>query len=341
MTANGNIEWFKNAKYGMMIHWGLYSLLAGEYEGKSSSYYAEWIQSKLQIPIVKYRQLATAFNPIYFDADKIVAFAKNCGMKYLVVTTKHHDGFAMYHSQVDPYNVYDATPFHRDVIGELAEACQKAGLKFGLYYSQDLDWHEPNGGGYLSNDIESAGTTWDNSWDFPQKNKNFAQCFNDKIIPQIKEIMSNYGEIATAWFDVPMTLTEAQSQEVYDTVKKLQPNCLINSRLGNGKYDYVSLGDNEIPSDKEENQQNVDYNSIEGFKPSPYGLYETAGTINDSWGFSYRDQNWKSPATIYQYRKHLNSLGINYLLNVGLDGLGRIPLPAQENIAAAAKLVEN
>lgn len=145
MTANENIEWFKNAKYGMMIHWGLYSLLAGEYEGKSASNYAEWIQSKLQIPVAKYRQLATAFNPIYFDADKIVSFAKKCGMKYLVVTTKHHDGFAMYHSQVDSYNVYDATPFQRDVIGEFATACQKFGLKLGLYYSQDLDWHEPNG----------------------------------------------------------------------------------------------------------------------------------------------------------------------------------------------------
>lgn len=340
MTANENIEWFKNAKYGMMIHWGLYSLLAGEYEGKSASNYAEWIQSKLQIPVAKYRQLATAFNPIYFDADKIVAFAKKCGMKYLVVTTKHHDGFAMYHSQVDSYNVYDATPFQRDVIGELAAACQKFGLKLGLYYSQDLDWHEPNGGGYLSNDIESSGTTWDNSWDFPQKNKNYNQCFTDKILPQIKEIMSNYGEIAVAWFDVPMTLTASQSQEIYEAVKKLQPNCLINSRLGNGKYDYVSLGDNEIPSKKEEEQKDINFNSLNGLKPSPYGLYESAGTTNDSWGFSYRDQNWKSPETIYYNRKYLNSLGINYLLNIGLDGLGRIPLPAQQNIAAAAKLAE-
>ena len=338
MTTNENIEWFKNAQYGMMIHWGLYSLLAGEYEGKAAGVYAEWIQSKLQIPNAKYGQLAEAFNPIYFDADQIAAFAKSCGMKYLVVTTKHHDGFAMYHSQIDSYNVYDATPFHRDVIGELATACAKNGLKLGLYYSQDLDWHEPNGGGYLSNTIESAGSTWDNSWDFEQKNKNFAQCFSAKILPQIKEIMSNYGEIATAWFDVPMTLTKAQSQKIYDTVKKLQPNCLINSRLGNGKYDYVSLGDNEVPSAKEESRGNIDYNSLTGFKPSMYGLYETAGTINDSWGFSYRDQNWKAPMTIAHYRKHLNSLGINYLLNVGLDGLGRIPVPAQENIKVAAKL---
>ncbi|MFD1670717.1 alpha-L-fucosidase [Agrilactobacillus yilanensis] len=337
-----NVTWFKQAKYGMMIHWGLYSLLAGEYDGRSSSNYAEWIQSKLQIPNKDYEKLATIFNPIYFDATKIVDLAKACGMQYLVVTTKHHDGFAMYHSHVDPYNVYDATPFHRDVIGELAQACHQAGLKFGLYYSQDLDWHEPNGGGYLSNDIETAGTTWDNSWDFTGK-KDFDECFENKIMPQIEEIMTNYGDIATAWFDVPMTLSEAQSQRIYDTVKKLQPDCLINSRLGNGKYDYVSLGDNEIPEQKDDgtNADTVDYNAIEGFKPSPLGLYETAGTINDSWGFSYHDQNWKTPEMIYKYKKHLNDFGINYLLNIGLDGLGRVPMQAEQNLKAAQALENN
>lgn len=336
---NENIKWFKEAQYGMMIHWGLYSLLAGEYRGQSSSSYAEWIQSKLQIPNAEYEKLATIFKPIYFDADEIVALAKEAGMKYLVITTKHHDGFAMYHSKVDTYNVYDATPFKRDIIAELAQACQKAGLKFGIYYSQDLDWHDPNGGGYLSNDIETAGTTWDNSWDFTG-DKNFDICFENKIMPQIEEIMTNYGEIATAWFDVPMTLSDEQSQRIYDTVKKLQPNCLINSRLGNGKYDYVSLGDNEIPQDLTQTEGEVDYNAVDGLKPSPTGLYETAATMNDSWGFSYHDQNWKSPQTICDYRKHLADLGINYLLNVGLDGLGRVPLIARDNLLAAKKLMD-
>lgn len=336
---NENIKWFKEAQYGMMIHWGLYSLLAGEYRGQSSSSYAEWIQSKLQIPNAEYEKLATIFKPIYFDADEIVALAKEAGMKYLVITTKHHDGFAMYHSKVDTYNIYDATPFKRDIIAELAQACQKAGLKFGIYYSQDLDWHDPNGGGYLSNDIETAGTTWDNSWDFTG-DKNFDICFENKIMPQIEEIMTNYGEIATAWFDVPMTLSDEQSQRIYDTVKKLQPNCLINSRLGNGKYDYVSLGDNEIPQDLTQTEGEVDYNAVDGLKPSPTGLYETAATMNDSWGFSYHDQNWKSPQTICDYRKHLADLGINYLLNVGLDGLGRVPLIARDNLLAAKKLMD-
>lgn len=152
--------------------------------------------------------------------------------------------------------------------------------------------------------------------------------------------MTNYGEIATAWFDVPMTLSDEQSQRIYDTVKKLQPNCLINSRLGNGKYDYVSLGDNEIPQDLTQTEGEVDYNAVDGLKPSPTGLYETAATMNDSWGFSYHDQNWKSPQTICDYRKHLADLGINYLLNVGLDGLGRVPLIARDNLLAAKKLMD-
>ncbi|MDF7639528.1 alpha-L-fucosidase [Lactobacillus sp. ESL0791] len=338
---NSNIEWFKKAQYGMMIHWGLYSLLAGEYNGRPSSNYAEWIQSNLRIPNKEYAKLTQAFNPIFFDAEKIVALAQKCGMKYLVVTTKHHDGFAMYHSQVDRYNIYDASPFHRDVLAELAAACRRAGLKLGLYYSQDLDWHDPNGGGYLTNDLESAGSSWDNNWDFQdEKSKDYALCFNNKILPQVREIMSNYGEIAVAWFDVPMTLSKQQSQELYATVKRLQPDCLVNSRLGNGKYDYVSLGDNEVPDVKTAGNEKVDYNALNGFKPSPYGLYETAATMNNSWGFSYRDQDWKRPQQICQTRKHLNSLGINYLLNVGLDGLGRVPMMAEKNLLAAEKLMD-
>ena len=323
---NENMKWFKEAKYGMMIHWGLYTLLQGEYRGVAASNYAEWIQSRFQIPNAEYEKLATAFNPVYFDADEIVTTAKSWGMKYLVITTKHHDGFAMFHTKVDDYNVVDRTPFKRDVIKELSDACARHGLKFGIYYSQDLDWHEPHGGGYLSNHIETAGTTWDNSWDFTGE-KDFNICFENKIMPQIREIMTNYGEIATAWFDMPMTLTQQQSELIYETVKQLQPNCLINSRLGNGKYDYVTFGDNEVPENLEVSGDDVDYNDVEGTKPSPYGLYETAATMNKSWGFAYRDHEWKDPKMVYELKTHLNSRGINYLLNVGLDPLGRIPGP--------------
>lgn len=250
--------------------------------------------------------------------------AKSCGMTYLVAVCKHHDGFALFHSKVDSYNVVDQTTFKRDIIQELSNACYEEGLKFGIYYSQDLDWHEMHGGGYQSNHLQSAGTTWDNSWDYKGK-KNFDICFEKKILPQIKELMTNYGEISIAWFDVPMTLNQKQSQMIYDLVKKYQPHCLINSRLGNGQYDYVSLGDNEIPNQLIM-QDHVDYNAVNGLKPSLNGLYETAGTMNHTWGYSSFDHDFKSKEEILTIKKQLNDLGINYLLNIGLDGLGRIPV---------------
>lgn len=332
-------KWFKEAKYGMMVHWGLYSLLGGEYKGEKVSSYAEWAQTYFRIPNAEYEKLATAFNPVYFNADEWVRFAKECGMKYIVVTSKHHEGFAMFKSRADKFNIVDATPFGRDVMAELAEACYKHDMKLGLYYSQDLDWHEKNGGGYLSNHIPNAGTTWDNSWDFPDEaHKDFTECFENKIMPQVEEILTGYGDLCLIWFDVPMTINESQSRRIYEAVKKYQPNCLINSRLGNGAYDYVSLGDNEIPDKLEDTTgKTVDMNSIGGFKPSPYGLYETAATLNDTWGFSYHDHNWKTPEFIRSTREKLNGMGINYLINVGPDPLGRITADAQRILRGAVK----
>ena len=332
-------KWFKEAKYGMMVHWGLYSLLGGEYKGEKVSSYAEWAQTYFRIPNAEYEKLATAFNPVYFNADEWVRFAKECGMKYIVVTSKHHEGFAMFKSRADKFNIVDATPFGRDVMAELAEACYKHDMKLGLYYSQDLDWHEKNGGGYLSNHIPNAGTTWDNSWDFPDEaHKDFTECFENKIMPQGEEILTGYGDLCLIWFDVPMTINESQSRRIYEAVKKYQPNCLINSRLGNGAYDYVSLGDNELPDKLEDTTgKAVDMNSIGGFKPSPYGLYETAATLNDTWGFSYHDHNWKTPEFIRSTREKLNGMGINYLITVGPDPLGRITADAQRILRGAAK----
>ena len=242
-----NRKWFKEAQYGMMAHWGLYSLLGGEYRGRRVKNYAEWIQSYMAIPNAEYSALAKAFNPLYFDADEWIRLAKEAGMQYFVFTAKHHDGFAMFRSRANAFNVVDATPFKRDVVEELANACAKHGLKFGLYYSQELDWAHPHGGGYTQTE-PCAGTSWDNSWDFPDRSKkNFDICFEEKIKPQVAEILTNYGDLCLIWFDVPHTITPEQSLELYDMVKKHQPECLINSRLGNGVYDYVSLGDNEYP----------------------------------------------------------------------------------------------
>ncbi|MGI6691961.1 MAG: alpha-L-fucosidase [Christensenellales bacterium] len=332
-------KWFKG-RNGMMVHWGLYSLLAGEHRGCRSDSYAEWIQSYLRIPNAEYSQLSAVFNPIYFNAEEWVCFAKECGMEYLVITSKHHEGFALFKSQASKFNMVDATPYGRDVIAALAEACYKHSLKFGLYYSQDLDWHEEHGGGYLSNHMGCSGTAWDNNWDFPDEDaKNYDICFHEKIRPQVEEILKNYGELCLIWFDVPMTLKPEHSKALFDMIKHYQPNCLINSRLGNGAYDYVSLGDNEIPEKIPENTcGTIDMNAIGGFKPSPYGLYETAATLNNSWGYCAWDHHWKSPKCVAEIRRHLNSLGINYLLNVGPDALGRIPIASQEILREAATL---
>ena len=333
-----NIKWFKEAKYGMMAHWGLYSLLGGEYKGRRVQDYAEWIQSYMPIPNNEYEQLAASFNPIYFNADEWIKLARSCGMKYFVMTSKHHDGFAMFHSKADRFNVVDATPFGRDVVGEIAEACYKYGLKLGLYYSQELDWHHPHGGGY-DNTSGCSGVSWDNSWDFKDReNKDFSICFKEKIKPQVTELLKNYGDICLMWFDVPHTISKEQSLELNKLVKSIQPNCLINSRIGNGAYDYVSLGDNEYPEElpeKVSEEADIDMNNISGFKYSPYDLYETAGTLNSSWGFKYFDQNWLTPEQIRSRREKLNSMGINYLLNVGPDGLGRIPSFSQEVLLKA------
>ena len=331
-------EWFKG-KNGMMVHWGLYSLLGGEYSGQRSCAYAEWIQSYSRIPNAEYGRLAQAFDPVYFDADEWVSLAKDCGMEYLVVTSKHHDGFALFHSKASAFNIYDATPFRRDVIDELANACARRGVRLGLYYSQDLDWHEPHGGGYLTPLGGCSGTSWDNNWDFPDRSKkDYSICYEEKIVPQVEEILTQYGPLCLIWFDVPFTLTEAQSRGIYQMIKRFQPDCLINSRLGNGAYDYVSFGDNEIPDQLPQDAGAGDMNDIGGLKPSPHGLYETAATLNDSWGYCAWDRNWKSPERVAQIRRHLNALGVNYLLNVGPDALGRVPVDAQDILRRAAAL---
>ena len=311
--------WFRQAKFGMMVHWGLYALPAGEWKGRRMPFIGEWAQSYFRIPHSEYGRLPGIFNPILFDADEWVQLAIDAGMQYLVVTSKHHDGFAMYHSKVDRYDIVDATPFKRDAIGELANACARKGLKLGLYYSQDLDWHEPNGGGYTRGHTNCGVMSWTNDWDYPDNDKkNYTQCFEAKIKPQVEEILTNYGELCLIWFDTPLTISPEQSTELYNLVKQHQPNCLINSRIGNGLGDYRSWGDNQIP---EEYMQD--------------GLFETPATLNDTWGYKSFDQNWKPAQEVLRLKNHLNSRGINYLLNVGPDYLGRIPAPCHEILRKA------
>jgi len=307
--------WFKEAQFGMMVHWGLYALLGGEWRGRRMPYIGEWAQQYFRIPNAEYHALAKIFNPIYFNAEEWVQLAQDAGMKYLVVTSKHHDGFAMYHSRVSKLNIVDATPFGRDVIGELAEACRMHGMKLGLYYSQDLDWSELDGGGYKQGKTWCGDAAyWTNNWDFPDAGKkDFTRYFEGKCKPQVEEILTQYGDLCLIWFDVPFTITAEQSQELYELVKKHQPDCLVNSRIGNGIGDYHSCDDNQTAFEAD---------------GSFGGLYECPATLNDTWGYKSFDQNWKSAEKLREIRARLGGQGVNYLLNVGPDYLGRIPAPS-------------
>ena len=321
-----NKEWFKEAGFGMMIHFGLYSIPAGEWKGRRTSQIGEWLQAYYRIPNAEYSELAKVFNPIMFNAEEWVLTAKAAGMKYLVVTSKHHEGFALFKSEWDNFNSADGTPFGRDIIAELAEACYKHGLKLGLYYSQELDWHEPDGGGVSlgrthvdadgvirnKDDKSGKGCSWTNDWDFPDNDKkDFSRCFEGKIKTQFKEILTKYGELCVIWCDTPADITTEQADELYQMIKKYQPNCLVNSRIGKGLGDYCSWGDNQIPDEYMKD-----------------GLFETPATLNDTWGYKSFDNNWKDAKKVIELKEHLNSRGINYLLNVGPDALGRIPAPA-------------
>jgi alpha-L-fucosidase len=297
-AKEARLSWFREAKYGLFIHWGLYAIPAGEWKGKRSLGLGEWIMNRSQIPVREYEALAAQFNPVKFDADAWVQLAQDAGMKYIVITSKHHDGFAMFKSNVSNYNVVDATPFKRNVLKELADACARRGMRLGFYYSQSQDWHELNGAG--------------NTWDFgPDEKKDYDQYLRGKAEPQVRELLTGYGPVALIWFDTPRMMTGDRAQRFADIVRSLQPNTLVDGRLGT-EGDYRSTGDNVIPSDA----------SAEA--------WETPATINDTWGYRKDDTNWKSPGQIVFKLVDIVSKGGNYLLNVGPMADGTIPQPSQD-----------
>ena len=308
-SQDDKMTWFRDAKYGLFIHWGLYSVPAGEWNGRKIPGLGEWIMNREQIPVAEYSQLTNRFDPVQFNAEAWVQMAQDAGMKYIVITSKHHDGFAMYHSLVSPYNVYDATPFHRDPIRELAEACARHHIRFGFYYSQAQDWHEPGGAG--------------NTWDFgPDEGKDKSGAYDhylqSKAEPQVKELLSNYGAVCLIWFDTPRMMTGVRGQRFVDLVHSLQPACLIDGRLG-ASGDYTSTGDNAIPSTEEK------------------GDWETPATVNHTWGFKQDDTDWKSPGEILFKLVDIASKGGNYLLNVGPDSTGVIPVVCQSNLLTVGR----
>jgi alpha-L-fucosidase len=263
-----------------------------------------------KIPVATYADFARQFNPVKFDADEWVRTAREAGMKYIVITAKHHDGFAMFHSTVDAYNIFDATPFKRDPLKELAAACQKYGLKLGFYYSQAQDWHHPGGG------VQPQTGHWD-----PAQDGDFDAYTKNVALPQVKELLTNYGPVAVLWYDTQFNFMTPERVAPYLELHKLQPGLIVNNRLSTDKSFFN--GDTETP------EQTIPPNGYADGRD-----WESCMTINDTWGFKSTDTNFKSVATLLHNLIDIASKGGNYLLNVGPTSEGVIPAPEVERLQA-------
>lgn len=298
------IGWWRDAKFGMFIHWGLYSQMAGYWKGQKVIG-GEWALKMNKLPIEEYRALAKEFNPVKFNADEWVKLIKAAGMKYLVITSKHHDGFAMFKSKVSSYNIVDATPFKRDPMKELKEACDRHGIKFGLYYSHAADWNEPDGRG--------------NDWSFPGYNRDMNRYLDNKSIPQIREICENYKP-AIIWFDTAGEITEERGTQISNICRSLVPSILINSRLLAGKPKGLPLTDFDGSGDNEAFPQ---YRNVP---------WELCGTLNRSWAYKKWDTNFRPVSELMFNLIDAVSKNGNYLLNVGPTGEGEIAEPYSKRL---------
>lgn len=294
--------------YGMFIHWGMYSELANRYKGKTYYGIGEWLMQKgmANIPVKEYMELVSRFNPVDFDARSIARLAKEAGMSHVIVTSKHHDGFAMFDSKIDDFTIVKATPFKRDPLKELADACRAEGLGFGFYYSHNQDWTYPGGRNGPSVDAKGEKQTFDDY-------------LENKCLPQVEELTTNYGKIDFMWFDTPGPMTKEQVKRVVAVVRKNQPKALISGRVGQGEGDYQTLGDMEVPH------------------ANATGLWESPDTSNDSWAYAWYDENWKTPKEILHRLISCVARGGTYLLNVGPDGKGRVPERNTRSLIAAGK----
>ena len=308
IEGSERVALFRDGNYGMFIHWGLYSHLGGKWQGETFYGIGEWIKRQMKISDADYMAIAKDFNPVEFDADAIVQTAKAAGMKYIIITSKHHEGFAMFDS-AHPFNILDATPFARDPMKELADACRAAGLGFGFYYSHYQDWTAPGGHGGPKKNADGSKAS-------------FEQYFREKCYPQVKEICTNYGPLSFVWFDTPGAMPKQFVTELVDLVRETQPDAMLCSRVGHGMGDYMSLGDMEVPVRNHE------------------GLWESCDTTNDSWSYAWYDQNWKDAKTILHRLVGTVGRGGSYLLNVGPDGKGRVPAPAAKYLVEAGQWIQ-
>jgi len=317
-TKDERMTWWREAKFGMFIHWGLYAIPAGEWEGKEISGIGEWIMNNASIPISDYEQFAPQFNPAKFNADEWVQIAKDAGMKYIVITSKHHDGFCLWDSKVSEYDIMDASPFKRDILKELSHACQEQGIRFCFYHSI-MDWHHP----------DAQGPHYPTYNTDKKKNPNFARYVANYLKPQLKELMMNYGPLGVLWFDgewIP-EWNEQFGIDTYNFVRNLQPDIIMNNRVGKGRKGMAGL--------TEEGYFGGDFGTPEQEIPAT-GLsgvdWETCMTMNDTWGYKKNDRNWKSNEDLIQKLVDIVSKSGNFLLNVGPTAEGLIPEPSIERL---------
>ena len=323
------LTWWHEARFGMFIHWGVYSMWAGNYHGyEQARGGAEWIMNRCKIPVAEYQDTAKNFNPVKYNPDEWVRMAKDAGMKYIIITSKHHDGFALFESNASPWNVVDATKYGKDLLKPLAEACKKQGIKLGFYYSQAQDWNNP--GGSVARKLMKEG--WPNPdstkidkytkehqghWDPAQETATFDEYIDRVSVPQVREILSNYGEISVLWWDTPTHMTDEAALKLQKLLE-LQPNIITNDRLKRPNFP----GDTKTPEQKIPNQSDLDGQN-----------WETCMTMNGSWG--WRDDNkWKSTETLIRNLVDIASKGGNYLLNVGPKPDGTFPKESIERLKA-------
>ncbi len=300
------MQWWREARFGMFIHWGLYAEPAGEWKGERIPGISEWIMARAEIPVKEYEKLAETFNPEKYNAEYWVKLAKYAGMKYIVITSKHHDGFAMFHSKASKYNIVDATPFDRDPLKELADECKKQGIRLGFYYSQAQDWHEP-GGTYFN--IEEGKPHWDPDL----KREPLMNYINGKAVPQVKEILENYDGLDILWWDTPRGMTEEAAQALQDVADDY-PNLITNNRLYRPWPGDFSTPEQHVPP------TGLDYD------------WEVCMTMNTSWGYKWYDENWKSTEDLIKMLVDIASKGGNLLLNVGPTAEGEFPKASIERL---------
>jgi len=306
LIVPGKMDWWRKARLGMFIHWGVYAVPAGQYKDKEIDGLGEWIMHDANIPRSDYEQYAKQFNPVKYDAEAWVRMAKEAGMKYIVITAKHHDGFALFDSKASDWNVVKATPYGKDLLKPFVEACRRQGMKLGFYYSQANDWFNPGGA--------AARGHWD-----PTQQGSMDEYIEKVAVPQVREILTQYGDVVELWWDVPTDMNRQRADKLA-ALLPLQPGIITNDRLG-GYYN----GDITTP------EQYIPATGIEGRD------WETCMTMNDTWGFKTNDNNWKSAASLIRNLVDIASKGGNYLLNVGPTAEGEFPQPIVERLQAIGK----